>query len=72
MPEVKYFVRKTTKKKSVFAPEYRYRVFDAIEGPGGLVDTLLYDGWYVIERGSGYIFAFREKDYALFTWREEH
>lgn len=72
MGEAKYFVRKTTKKKYVFAPEYRYRVFDTIEGPGGLVDTLLNDDWYVIERGSGYIFAFREKDYALFTWRKEY
>lgn len=40
--------------------------------PGGLVDTLLDDGWHVIERGSRYIFAFRENDYALFTWRKEY
>ena len=28
--------------------------------------------WHVIKRGYGYIFAYREKDYALFTWREEY
>lgn len=68
MNDAKYFVRKTTKKKFVFAPEYRYRTFDTIEGSGGLVETLLDDGWYVIERGENYIFAFHEKEYALFVW----
>ena len=68
MNDAKYFVRKTTKKKFVFAPEYHYRTFDTIEGSGGLVETLLDDGWYVIERGKNYIFAFHEKEYALFVW----
>lgn len=66
MANHKYIVRKVSKRASALAPLYEYATYDAIEGPGGLVEALTDSGWYVIFAYCG------PGDYALFTWRKEY
>ena len=73
MANHKYIVRKVSKRPGALAPFYEYETYNAIEGAGGLVESLTDAGWYVIERTRVYIFAYRgPDDYAFFTWRKEY
>ena len=73
MANHKYIVRKVSKRPEALAPLYEYAVYSSIQGPGGLAESLVDAGWYVMERTRSHIFAYREPgDYALFTWRKEY
>lgn len=50
MANHKYIVRKVGKRPDAFAPFYEYAVYSSIQGPGGLVESLIEAGWYIIER----------------------
>lgn len=73
MANHKYIVRKVSKRADALAPFYEYEAYNAIEGAGGLVESLADAEWYIIERARDHIFAYRgPDDYALFTWRKEY
>ena len=73
MANHKYIVRKVSKRADTLAPLYEYAAYGAIEGSGGLIESLADAGWYVIERTRSHIFAYREPgDYALFSWRKDY